>query len=71
MQRHPSKFLSSQYDDTILNAIDQLMVEAHAWNIKLLICVYDSESVAIISRERKYLTGISSFRERPRKQWSL
>ncbi|KAH7097920.1 glycoside hydrolase superfamily [Auriculariales sp. MPI-PUGE-AT-0066] len=35
-----------QYDDTILNAIDQLMVEAHAWNIKLLICVYDKNTLA-------------------------
>jgi len=31
----------AQWDDTILNAIDQLMVEAHAWNIKLLISLYD------------------------------
>ncbi|KZV91729.1 glycoside hydrolase [Exidia glandulosa HHB12029] len=29
------------YDDTILDMIDELMVEAHAWNIKLLICIYD------------------------------
>lgn len=31
----------AQWDDTILNAIDTLMVEAHAWNIKLLISLYD------------------------------
>ncbi|KZV91731.1 glycoside hydrolase, partial [Exidia glandulosa HHB12029] len=35
-----------QYDDTILNKIDQLMVEAHAWNIKLLICIYDKNVLA-------------------------
>ncbi|KAH7097923.1 glycoside hydrolase family 5 protein [Auriculariales sp. MPI-PUGE-AT-0066] len=35
-----------EYDDTILNAIDQLMVEAHDYGIKLLICVYDKNVLA-------------------------
>ncbi|KAF7978981.1 hypothetical protein HWV62_44237 [Athelia sp. TMB] len=53
------------YDDTILNAIDQLMVEANSYGIKLLIAMYDKNTLAAggVYNANEYIIGYDVMNE--------